>query len=608
MSRAYRGPPELPFTSSSPPTSAANDASSPPSSPTFARAASHASADPFSGSAKTLSLPARRALGRAATAPARRPAHAGLAELTLMPGAPEADGAEVLGQFFESDEDAFPSSDDVLSSSLESAPRLPHTREFARTESASTDPLSGVGGPRAPEDRAQRPRPSGTSPKKLTRSRTDAAPLPAWEQREAPAARTRRAVPGDGVHWPTLINRIFDEGREAPALLLGGCQLERIPPLIGDLHRYVAIAPRRAESHSRTASTRERARHLLQCYLWDNRLTRLPSALFQLRNLGVLSLRKNALTHLPPVIGELHALRELNVGGNALRYLPAEIQRLELDTFTYVPNPFLAVPADATLSLRARHGAHAPRTPRTLQRAHTESHARARGADDAPVVRALAPLARHTLPTLAEVCVRRLLSEHEGTMLLEQYETGCLRMLQYTLDVRVVARLEAARRSALALWGTPTDLPHSARGARGGMWYDGAHFHRPSSPAGSDAPDAPDAPDALDVDQLLEEEEDAGENVYFNRCPNARESAPATDGARDWPVAEAAMRDAPLFTHACETRLEWVSHVAGVRVAKQGTELLVAASDARAQMQHSGCLPLLWRGCSPGCLAFLEER
>ncbi|WFD03892.1 hypothetical protein MOBT1_002588 [Malassezia obtusa] len=563
MSRAYRGPPELPFTSSSPPTSAANDASSPPSSPTFARAASHASADPFSGSAKTLSLPARRALGRAATAPARRPAHAGLAELTLMPGAPEADGAEVLGQFFESDEDAFPSSDDVLSSSLESAPRLPHTREFARTESASTDPLSGVGGPRAPEDRAQRPRPSGTSPKKLTRSRTDAAPLPAWEQREAPAARTRRAVPGDGVHWPTLINRIFDEGREAPALLLGGCQLERIPPLIGDLHRYVAIAPRRAESHSRTASTRERARHLLQCYLWDNRLTRLPSALFQLRNLGVLSLRKNALTHLPPVIGELHALRELNVGGNALRYLPAEIQRLELDTFTYVPNPFLAVPADATL-------------------AHTPSRTRARGADDAPVVRALAPLARHTLPTLAEVCVRRLLSEHEGTMLLEQYETGCLRMLQYTLDV--------------------------PRAARGGMWYDGAHFHRPSSPAGSDAPDAPDAPDALDVDQLLEEEEDAGENVYFNRCPNARESAPATDGARDWPVAEAAMRDAPLFTHACETRLEWVSHVAGVRVAKQGTELLVAASDARAQMQHSGCLPLLWRGCSPGCLAFLEER
>lgn len=192
-------------------------------------------------------------------------------------------------------------------------------------------------------------------------------------------------------------------------------------------------------------------------------------------------------------------------------------------------------------------------------------------------------------------------------MLLEQYETGCLRSLQYTLDVHMVARLEAARRSALRLWGTPTNLPHRNQRTRRGpdVWYDGAHFHPTGSPDSEASVES--LPDAIDVDHLLDAEEDACKNVYFNRCPNARESAPSTDGVSDWPVAESAIDDAPLFAQPYEERLEWVSHVAGVRVAKQGTELLAGATDAHAQMQHSGCLPLLWRGCSPGCLSFLEE-
>ncbi|KAI3617697.1 hypothetical protein CBS9595_003606 [Malassezia furfur] len=623
MSGTFRVPASTSdFSSSPPPTSSATDWVSPPSSPTFARAASHASIDPFAGSAKHLTLPARREFGRSATAPARRNADVGLADLTLVPSnAPAAPGeADVLGQFFESDEDEPlpPSSDDPMSSSVESVPFLPQTRAFSRTESAGTDPLSGLGARPNDPPLSQRVRLSGTSPKKLTRTRTDTTALSAWEQHDTvppPPRLMRRALstnlPGQ-VHWPTLINRIFDEGREAPALLLGGCSLTHIPPLIGDLHSYVAIAPRRADSGKRIDSMHDRARNLVQCYLWDNRLTRLPSALFQLRNLGVLSLRKNALTYLPPAIGELHALRELNVGGNMLTYLPAEIQRLELDTFTYVPNPFLAIPPDARISQRARNSQRTvmgpPRVPRTLQRARTETHSPPRAKEDmAPMVRALAPLKRHGMPTLAEICIRRLLGNEEGAMLLEQYETGCLRSLQYTLDVQMVARLEAARRSALRLWGTPTNLPHRNQRMQRGhdVWYDGAHFHPSGSPESEASIES--LPDAMDVDHLLDAGEDACKNVYFNRCPNARESAPSKDGVSDWPVAESAIDDAPLFAQPYEERLEWVSHVAGVRVAKQGTELLAGATDAHTQMQHSGCLPLLWRGCSPGCLSFLEE-
>lgn len=607
MSGAYRVPADA--ASSSSPPFGAQQWSSPPSSPTLARASSHASADPFSGSAKTLHGSVRRAFGRAATTPAR--AHdADVESLTLVPG--QDSEARVLEQFFESsEEETAPSSDDALSSSLEASTSfLPRTRSFARTDSASTDPLSALGAPR-PEPKAQRMRMVGTSPKKLTRAQPSDAPLPAWEQNSTDKAPWRRA---GAVQWHALVNRIFDEGKEAPALLLGGCHVEQIPSIIGDLHSYVAIAPRRADDGTRTESQRDRARSLLQCYLWDNQLTRLPSALFQLTNLGVLSLRKNTLTHLPAAIGELHALRELNIGGNALSYLPAEIQRLELDTFTYVPNPFLALPSDAVLSQRPRHARRTEMAPPPVPRwarAQTESSTRwqKRPEDAAPIVRALGPLARHAVPTLAEVCIRRLLGDSDDGVLLDQYETGCLHALQFTLDVRLVAQLEAARRSAARLWGTPTNAPLAARRSKRRAWYEDASFHRSNTPPspGSEASASSlgsYAPSALDVDQLLEHAEDACANPYFNRCPNPSESAAATDGVSDWPTAPYA--PAPPYAHPSEERIEWVSHVAGVRVARQGIELLVGASDAQRAVQYSGLLPLLWRGCSPGCLDFLE--
>lgn len=107
-------------------------------------------------------------------------------------------------------------------------------------------------------------------------------------------------------------------------------------------------------SSQRSAETvRGAGKGKLQLYLAGNRLTKLPSALFEVGNLRVLSLRKNNLTALPAAIGDLQNLRELNIANNDLRYLPAEIQKLSLDQFAHFPNRFLLPPAEAKVETRA---------------------------------------------------------------------------------------------------------------------------------------------------------------------------------------------------------------------------------------------------------------
>ena len=63
----------------------------------------------------------------------------------------------------------------------------------------------------------------------------------------------------------------------------------------------------------------------LKLFLSSNNLTSLPSELFSLEHLTVLSLRNNQLTSLPPFISNLKNLTELNISGNDIRYLPWEL-------------------------------------------------------------------------------------------------------------------------------------------------------------------------------------------------------------------------------------------------------------------------------------------
>ncbi|WZH41427.1 Glucose-repressible alcohol dehydrogenase transcriptional effector [Fusarium acuminatum] len=83
----------------------------------------------------------------------------------------------------------------------------------------------------------------------------------------------------------------------------------------------------------------------LKIYMAQNRLARVPGAIFDLTYLTILSLRHNKLTELPPAIAKLHHLKELNVSQNRLRHLPAELLDLfasdsKLDTLVVHPNPF----------------------------------------------------------------------------------------------------------------------------------------------------------------------------------------------------------------------------------------------------------------------------
>jgi hypothetical protein len=83
----------------------------------------------------------------------------------------------------------------------------------------------------------------------------------------------------------------------------------------------------------------------LQLFLSGNSLSTLPSELFTLQNITVLSLRNNNLTALSPHISKLHNLVELNLAGNALRFLPWEllalVRRGTLQSMTVLPNPLM---------------------------------------------------------------------------------------------------------------------------------------------------------------------------------------------------------------------------------------------------------------------------
>ncbi|KAI1130021.1 hypothetical protein F5Y10DRAFT_138993 [Nemania abortiva] len=83
----------------------------------------------------------------------------------------------------------------------------------------------------------------------------------------------------------------------------------------------------------------------LGLYLYNNRLTYAPGALFNLEHLTYLSLRNNQISELPPSIRKLRNLRTLNVSLNRLRYLPGELLSLfefpsALSVVQIFPNPF----------------------------------------------------------------------------------------------------------------------------------------------------------------------------------------------------------------------------------------------------------------------------
>ncbi|KAG8693322.1 hypothetical protein FRC08_009197, partial [Ceratobasidium sp. 394] len=257
--------------------------------------------------------------------------------------------------------------------------------------------------------------------------------------------------------------------------------------------------------------------------------------LFALKGLTLLSLRANKLRELPPAISNIKSLRSLNVANNELTYLPAELTSLTLQTLLVNPNPFLTPPAPTPNETRFNS-------------------------------RVLGPLKAHTrIPKLSELALRVAL-EPEPESEPPKLPTLSFTPTKPTTTTRTTTLPTPSPSHTSVFSGPSASLPLSP-----------THHFPPHSLAISSRFNLQSwlltlpASAATRIRAASNGSEDARE--VYGVCPNPRHR---TDSAQS------------LFVDPTEERFEWVSSLAGCKLASP--------------------IPLLWRGCRAGCLDFLEER
>ncbi len=159
------------------------------------------------------------------------------------------------------------------------------------------------------------------------------------------------------------ISECVDQGKEE--LDLSAMYLQQVrTPTLKPLRYYTKQVPQQGDNfHSLTPE--------LGLYLSNNSLDSVPSEVYHLVNLKVLSLRSNNLTEILPAMSGLANLKELNIGCNQLRWLPWEnlglvdpSSPLHVEKCTVHPNPFFKpVPSiwnikDWKETLRKEHKGH----------------------------------------------------------------------------------------------------------------------------------------------------------------------------------------------------------------------------------------------------------
>ncbi|KAJ7180634.1 hypothetical protein C8R46DRAFT_1070055 [Mycena filopes] len=251
------------------------------------------------------------------------------------------------------------------------------------------------------------------------------------------------------------------------------------------------------------------SRHDIQLYLARNQITRLPTSLFKLEKLTVLSLRGNNIKIIPPEIRDCVNLSTLNISNNAIQYLPAEILELKLAWFTVSSNPFYKAPVDSSAS-RGRTAV-------------------------SPVV-----TLRSRVPSLVELAFRVLFSTDAG------------RASRTNLADRRIAKYYE-----LPLCEADIGLSSSGSGKK--------EFRKIIPPNLRRTLDAI-HPQSVDVDGSPPDDEPASLGV----CPSP----------------DHAHRES-VFVSPVEERYTWERVVAGVDLGES--------------------VPLKWRGCLSGCLAFLGD-
>lgn len=347
----------------------------------------------------------------------------------------------------------------------------------------------------------------------------------------------------------------------------------------------------------------------IQLYLQGNALRTLPRVLFSLKGLTVLILRRfldysfaviplisisqgdNQIEYLPPSICCLTSLKELNLSNNKLQYLPAEILQLSLDSLRLVSNPFLKTPEQKTpeqdrLPSSDREASSQPRRvlgPRTR-----------RWPDQGPV------------PHLHEIAYRVLLSPMgpaAGQALnwqmydVDEWFGSKARGPKYQEVFEVLKAATAAEYNAPRHKESPSDMetlnfsrhcPQNAISTLTPLLTAASCFpHTCPSPAHR--------PYRRVFARSATSQIYVGEERSFNDTYRTGSStAGRVHLAHSFPSTSSEVRSptsgspATYLSHA-EEQIEWVSQIGGVK------------------FPLSDRIPVLWRGCSNGCLSFLDD-
>ncbi|KAJ8454799.1 hypothetical protein ONZ51_g12819 [Trametes cubensis] len=318
------------------------------------------------------------------------------------------------------------------------------------------------------------------------------------------------------------------------------------------------------QSVAQPNSTQLRRREI-HMFLANNSIPRLPVELFRVSSLTVLSLRSNALTSVPPQIAQLTSLQELNLAQNKLRWLPAEMLSMRLTKLTVAGNPWIPPPLEDD-STRQPSQQASPQRQRPVS--FTTIH--------------------YTIPPLVESCLRILLaphnpdSSHSSPRPLTVLEASYALPLTEDLSIgpSVLATLRACVPAAVARPATAAQLAGPSKVKRD----EGQR----------------------DVHSSLDDDVFGGGQLTGSKTRRARSSSPraaaALDGSDHDPPAisicpsplHQGQTRVPVFVQPAEERWTWEEVIAGVRVGAEGV--------GRAGV------PVRWRGCKRGCLAFLDPE
>ncbi|EIM91701.1 uncharacterized protein STEHIDRAFT_126706 [Stereum hirsutum FP-91666 SS1] len=370
----------------------------------------------------------------------------------------------------------------------------------------------------------------------------------------------------------------------------------------------------------------------LRLFLAQNQIVRLPRELFDLTNLTVLSIRNNLIERIPPQICQLVALRELNISSNRLRFLPAEMASMpSLQNLSITGNPWLPEPTPpppASTSSPSSSISAPGSSSDTSGLSPAQNATDVRGVVELPRsiagetitlletrVQSLFELSYRYLnspaPSTATTSTRSLTATSSSPTVLPSSAPPFLvtnitpkKIRPTSNDVVSPSPLKKFKRSFTR---TPTNLttiaspPLPAEGS--------PNVLRALRGCGADivAKSIPSRGDGKEVNGYVDGE-DMNDEWALKRCPNpshrvrvapAREGDAGTSGEtgkgeEEWSKEGEEwswVYEGPPFLHPAEERFVWVEKIAGHKVGEK-----------------SGRVPLLWRGCSHGCLDFLAGK